>query len=70
MSAADDVDALIERYQLALGDFMKGDPEPVKGLSTKEKTLSWPTPSVPRRMDGMRSVPPSSVLLRTSGMVG
>jgi hypothetical protein len=32
MPAANDVDELIERYQLGLGDFMKGDPEPVKEL--------------------------------------
>src|SRR5215208_7089295 len=32
MSAADDVDDLIERYQLGLDEFMKGNPEPVKEL--------------------------------------
>jgi ketosteroid isomerase-like protein len=32
MSATDDVDELIERYDLALGEFVKGDPEPVKEL--------------------------------------
>jgi hypothetical protein len=30
MAAVDDVDQLIEQYQLALGEFSKGNPEPVK----------------------------------------
>ena len=29
MDALDDVDQLIKRYQLALDEFMKGNPEPV-----------------------------------------
>jgi ketosteroid isomerase-like protein len=32
MAAVDDVDQLIEQYQLALGEFMKGNPEPVQNL--------------------------------------
>jgi hypothetical protein len=38
MSAADDVDDLIERYQLGLDEFMKGNPEPVKELFSIGKT--------------------------------
>jgi hypothetical protein len=30
MTTADDVDELIERYQMGLDDFMKGNPEAVK----------------------------------------
>ena len=44
MSAADDVDQLIEQWQLAAGEFVKGNPEPVKKLwSHKEDiTLAYP----------------------------
>ena len=31
MAAVDDLDGVIERYHLALGEFMKGNPEPVQG---------------------------------------
>ena len=30
MAALDDLDQLIEQYHLALGEFSKGNPEPVK----------------------------------------
>src|SRR5215210_6800781 len=44
MSSADDLDELIERYQLGLDAFMKGDPEPVKELfsHTEDVTLANP----------------------------
>jgi hypothetical protein len=32
MSAADDVDELIDQFHLAQGEFVKGNPEPVKKL--------------------------------------
>jgi ketosteroid isomerase-like protein len=32
MSTVDDVDQLIEQYHLALGEFMKGNPEPAQKL--------------------------------------
>ena len=70
MSVADDVDELIERYQLGLDVFMKGNPEPVKELFSRREDVTLANPLVPQRMDGMRSVPPSSVPLRSSGMVG
>jgi ketosteroid isomerase-like protein len=44
MSAVEDVDEIIERYQMGLDEFMKGDPEPVKGLfsHTEDVTLANP----------------------------
>ena len=44
MAAVDDIDELIEQYQLALGEFMKGNPEPVKNLFShrEDATLSNP----------------------------
>ena len=47
MSAADDVDQLIERYQLGLGDFMKGNPEPVKELFSHREDVTLANPLGP-----------------------
>ena len=47
MSAADDLDELIERYQLGLGEFMKGDPEPVKGLFSHKEDVTLANPLGP-----------------------
>jgi hypothetical protein len=44
MSAADDVDELIERYQLGLDEFMKGDPEPVKELFSHREDVTLAQP--------------------------
>ena|SRR5215210_5659926 len=41
VAAVDDlVDELIERYQLALGEFMKGDPKPAKDLFSHREDAS------------------------------
>jgi ketosteroid isomerase-like protein len=47
MSAIDAVDRLIERYQLALGGFVKGDPEPVKELFSHEEDVTLANPLGP-----------------------
>ena len=47
MSAANDVDQLIERCQLGLGDFMKGDPEPVKELFFHREDVTLANPLGP-----------------------
>jgi ketosteroid isomerase-like protein len=47
MSAADDVDELIERYQLGLDDFMKGNPEPVKELFSPSEDVTLANPLGP-----------------------
>ena len=47
MSAADDVDELIERYQLALDDFMKGNPEPVQELFSHREDVTLANPLGP-----------------------
>jgi hypothetical protein len=70
MSVADDVDELIERYQLGLDDFMKGNPEPVKELFSHREDVTLANPLGPQRIDGSRLVPPSSMPLRSSEMVG
>jgi ketosteroid isomerase-like protein len=48
MPAVDDlVDELMEQYQLALGEFLKGNPEPVKKLFSHREDLSLANPYVP-----------------------
>ena len=47
MAAVDDVDELIEQYQLALGDFVKGNPEPVKQLFSHREDVSLANPLGP-----------------------
>jgi hypothetical protein len=38
MTAVDDLDVLIKRYQLALAEFMKGNPKPCRSSSPTQKT--------------------------------
>jgi ketosteroid isomerase-like protein len=47
MAALDDVDQLIEQYQLALGDFVKGNPEPVKKLFSNREDVTLANPLGP-----------------------
>jgi ketosteroid isomerase-like protein len=47
MAAVDDVDQLIERYHLALGKFVKGNPEPVKELFSHRDDVTLANPLGP-----------------------
>ncbi len=47
MAAVDDVDELIEQYQLALGEFMKGNPEPQKKLFSHREDVTLANPLFP-----------------------
>jgi ketosteroid isomerase-like protein len=47
MSVVEDVDRLIERYQLGLGEFMKGNPEPVKELFSHREDVTLANPLGP-----------------------
>jgi hypothetical protein len=47
MAASDDVDRLNERYHLASGEFLKGDPEPVKKLWSHKEDVSLANPYGP-----------------------
>ena len=47
MASVDDVDRLIERYQLALHEFVKGDPEPVKQLFSHREDVTLANPLGP-----------------------
>jgi ketosteroid isomerase-like protein len=47
VAAVDDVDDLIERYDLALGEFVKGNPEPVKELFSHREDVTLANPLFP-----------------------
>ena len=47
MAAVDDVDQLIEQYQLALGEFVKGNPEPVQKLYSHRDDVTLANPLGP-----------------------
>jgi ketosteroid isomerase-like protein len=47
MASVDDVDRLIERYQLALQEFVKGNPEPAKQLFSHREDVTLANPLGP-----------------------
>ena len=47
MSAVDDVDELIERFHLAQGELIKGNPEPVKELTSHRDDVTLANPLGP-----------------------
>jgi ketosteroid isomerase-like protein len=47
MSAADDVDELIEQFHLAQGELIKGNPEPVKKLTSNRDDVTLANPLGP-----------------------
>ena len=47
MSAVEDVDQLIEQYNLALDDFLKGNPDPVKNLFSQREDVTLANPLGP-----------------------
>ncbi len=44
MTVADDLDQVIEQYHRALGEFMKGDPEPVWKLHPRREDVTLANP--------------------------
>jgi ketosteroid isomerase-like protein len=52
VSTVDDVDELIERYHLALGEFVIGDPEPVKELFSHKDDVTLANPLGPPAIGG------------------
>jgi ketosteroid isomerase-like protein len=47
VAALEDVDKLIEKYDLALGEFVKGNPEPVKELFSHRDDVTLANPLGP-----------------------
>jgi ketosteroid isomerase-like protein len=69
MTAVDDVDELIERYQLALDEFMKGDPKLVQELFSHREDASLANPYGPpvRGWDGIAKTTEHAASLRRDG---
>jgi ketosteroid isomerase-like protein len=47
MAAVDDLDEVIEQYDLALDEFMRGDPEPVKKIFSHREDVTLANPFFP-----------------------
>src|SRR5919199_6133492 len=47
VAVEDDVDQVIEQYRLALGEFLKGNPEPAKELWSHKEDVSLANPYGP-----------------------
>jgi ketosteroid isomerase-like protein len=69
MTAVDQVDRLIEQYQLALDEFMKGNPEPVQELfsHTEEASLANPYGPPVRGWDKVAKTTEHAASLRRDG---
>ena len=68
-AAVDDVDQLIERYQLALDEFMKGNPNPVQDLYSHREDASLANPYGPpvRGWDAIAKTTEHAASLRRDG---
>jgi ketosteroid isomerase-like protein len=69
MTAVDDVDQLNEQYHLALGEFLKGNPEPAKDLWSHREDVSLANPYGPpvRGWDEVAKVVEHAASLRRDG---
>jgi ketosteroid isomerase-like protein len=69
MTAVDDVDELIERYQRALDEFLKGDPKPVQALFSHREDASLANPYGPpvRGWDSIVKTTEHAASLRRDG---
>jgi hypothetical protein len=47
MAAVDDLNEVIEQYHLALGEFVKGNPEPVKNMLSHRGDVTLANPFFP-----------------------
>ena len=69
MAAVDNVDELIEQYQLALDEFLKGNPEPVQKLFSlrEDATLANPYNPPVRGWERIAEVTEHAASLRRDG---
>jgi ketosteroid isomerase-like protein len=69
MATVDDVDRLIEQYQLALDEFMKGNPKSVQDLYSHREDASLANPYGPpvRGWDGIAKTTEHAASLRRDG---
>ena len=52
LATVDDVDEVVEQYQLALGEFVKGDPDPLKMMYSHREDLTFANPFGPPAISG------------------
>jgi hypothetical protein len=52
LATVDDVDEVVEQYQLALGEFVKGDPDPLKMMYSHREDLTLANPFGPPAISG------------------
>jgi hypothetical protein len=65
MAALEDFDKVLERFQLAGNEFMKGNPKPVQDLFSHREDVTLANPFGPPHADGMRLPRPRSAAHRT-----
>jgi hypothetical protein len=68
MAAVSDVEEVVKQYHLALGEFMKGNPEPAQKLFSHREDVTLANPVVGSRMDGSRLLRRWSMLQRLAEM--
>jgi hypothetical protein len=54
MAAVDDLDEVVEQYHLALGEFLKGDPQPLQMMYSHREDVTLANPFGLPRVDGGR----------------
>jgi ketosteroid isomerase-like protein len=69
MASVDDVDELIEQYYRAQGEFLKGNPEPVKDLFSRREDVTLANPYGPpvRGWDKVSKTIEHAASLRSDG---
>ena len=68
MAAVDDLDQVVEQYHQALGEVVKGNPEPLKMMYSHREDVSLANPFGPPCVDGSRLLRPWSVPHRVTEM--
>jgi hypothetical protein len=68
MATVDEIDELIERFNLAQGEFLKGNVESMNNLISHKEDVTLNSPYPLPRMDGSGSLRPWSVPHRSSEM--
>ena len=68
MATADDLDQVIERTHLALGEIVDGDPEPLKEMYSHRRDVSLANPFGPPVRGWDEPLGPWSVPHPTTGM--
>ena len=68
MAALDDLDEVIDQFDLAQTEFVRGNPEPMNKVFSHQEGVTLNNPSPLPRMDGMRLLGQWSAPHRSSEM--